>query len=125
MGYHYRATYEFILFFEKGKRKLLDLGVSDVITVKRIRGGYPAEKPPEVSQVLISQSSEPGQLIVDPFMGSGSVGVASLRLGRRFFGNDVSDDAHAHARPRLLELGTEVTSDAVLPANVQLALGER
>ncbi len=31
MGYHYRARYEFILFFEKGKRRLNDLGVADVI----------------------------------------------------------------------------------------------
>src|SRR5215470_13301144 len=35
MGYHYRARYEFILFFEKGKRKLADLGVADIITAKR------------------------------------------------------------------------------------------
>ena len=31
MGYHYRARYELILFFEKGKRKLNDLGVPDII----------------------------------------------------------------------------------------------
>src|SRR5215471_9149964 len=47
MGYHYRARYEFILFFEKGKRRLNDLGVADITTVPRIRGGYPAEKPAE------------------------------------------------------------------------------
>ena len=61
MGYHYRARYEFILFFEKGKRRLNDLGIADVISVPRIRGGYPAEKPPEVSEVLIGQSSQPGE----------------------------------------------------------------
>ena len=54
MGYHYRARYEFVLFFEKGKRRLNDLGIADVISVPRIHGGYPAEKPPEVS-------AEPGQ----------------------------------------------------------------
>ncbi|NUR52944.1 MAG: site-specific DNA-methyltransferase, partial [Acidobacteria bacterium] len=84
MGYHYRARYEFILFFEKGKRRLHDLGVADVITVPRIHRGYPAEKPPAVSQVLIGQSSSRGDLVADPFMGSGSVGVAALTLGRRF-----------------------------------------
>ena len=31
MGYHYRARYEFILFFEKGKRRLNDLGIADII----------------------------------------------------------------------------------------------
>ncbi len=44
MGYHYRARYEFILFFEKGKRRLKDLGVADIITEPRIHRGYPAEK---------------------------------------------------------------------------------
>ena len=52
MGYHYRARYEFILFFEKGKRRLNDLGVADIISVPRIHGGYPAEKPAAVSEVL-------------------------------------------------------------------------
>jgi site-specific DNA-methyltransferase (adenine-specific) len=84
MGYHYRARYEFILFFEKGKRRLNDLGTADIITVPRIRGGYPAEKPAEVADVLIRQSSNSGDVVCDPFMGSGSVGIAALRLGRRF-----------------------------------------
>ena len=60
MGYHYRARYECILFFEKGKRKLNDLGIADIIAEPRIRGGYPAEKPLEGLKVLISQSSQPG-----------------------------------------------------------------
>lgn len=78
MGSHYRARYEFIVFFEKGKRKLNDLGIPDIIEVPRIHRGYPTEKPPEVSQVLIGQSTAPGELVIDPFAGSGSVGVAAL-----------------------------------------------
>lgn len=105
MGYHYRARYEVILFFEKGKRRLNDLGVADVITAPRIRGGYPAEKPPDVSEVLIRQSSAAGELVADPFMGSASVGVAALRNGRRFLGNDVNAEAVRHAAARLREFG--------------------
>jgi site-specific DNA-methyltransferase (adenine-specific) len=101
MGYHYRARYEFVLFFEKGKRRLNDLGVPDVIAVPRIRGGYPAEKPVELAEVLIGQSSEPGELVADPFMGSGSVGVAAARLGRRFLGNDLNPEAVQIAAQRL------------------------
>lgn len=93
MGYHYRAQYEFVLFFEKGKRKLRDLGVSDVISFKRIRNGYPTEKPVEVSKVLIEQSSAPGELVIDPFMGSGSAGVAALSCGRSFTGTDIAAKA--------------------------------
>lgn len=103
MGYHYRSRYEFVLFFEKGKRKLADLGVSDVIEESRIRGEYPAQKPVRVAEVLIHQSTEPGELVVDPFMGSGSTGAAALALGRRFAGTDVSPAALALSRRRLSE----------------------
>jgi site-specific DNA-methyltransferase (adenine-specific) len=101
MGYHYRARYELILFFEKGKRRLTDLGIADIIQVPRIRGGYPAEKPVEVAEVLIRQSSEAGQVVADPFMGSGSVGVAATNLGRRFLGNDLNPEAVQIAMRRL------------------------
>ena len=105
MGYHYRARYEFILFFEKGKRRLNDLGIPDIISAPRIRGGYPAEKPAEIADVLIRQSSEPGDVVVDPFMGSGSVGIAAARLGRRFLGNDLNPEAVRIAAQRLREFG--------------------
>jgi len=105
MGYHYRARYEFILFFEKGKRRLNDLGVADVITVPRIHRGYPAEKPAAVSEVLIAQSSSPADVVADPFMGSGSVGVAALRLGRRFLGSDINPEAVRLTADRLRQYG--------------------
>ncbi len=105
MGYHYRARYELILFFEKGKRRLNDLGVADIIAVPRIRGGYPAEKPADVADVLIRQSSQPGDVVADPFMGSGSVGVAAVRLGRRFLGNDLNPEAVRTTAERLRQLG--------------------
>ena len=112
MGYHYRARYELILFFEKGKRRLNDLGIADVIAVPRIRGGYPAEKPVEVADVLIRQSSASGEVVADPFMGSGSVGVAAVKLGRRFLGNDLNPEATAIAARRLREAGASGSAPA-------------
>jgi site-specific DNA-methyltransferase (adenine-specific) len=116
MGYHYRARYEFILFFEKGKRRLNDLGVADIIAVPRIHGGYPAEKPVAVSEVLVRQSSSAGELVADPFMGSGSVGVAALRLGRRFAGTDLNPQAVRIASDRLREFGAGREPDGLPPA---------
>lgn len=115
MGYHYRARYEFILFFEKGKRRLNDLGVADVIAVPRVHRGYPAEKPPSVSEVLINQSSQRGELVADPFMGSGSVGVAALRLGRRFAGTDINPEAVELSARRLGEHGVATRIDRTPP----------
>jgi len=105
MGYHYRSRYEFILFFEKGKRRLNNLGTADVIEVPRIRGGYPTEKPSAVSSVLVSQSTLPGEIVLDPFMGSASVGVAAIGAGRAFIGNDVNVDSLKIARERLPGVG--------------------
>jgi site-specific DNA-methyltransferase (adenine-specific) len=103
MGYHYRARYEFILFFEKGKRKLSNLGTADILEVPRIPHGYPAEKPVAVSEILILQSSLPSEIVVDPFMGSGSVGEAALKHDRHFWGNDLSSTAATIAQNRLLQ----------------------
>ena len=105
MGYHYRARYEFILFFEKGKRRLNNLGTADVIAVPRVHRGYPAEKPPAVSEVLINQSTAPGDVVADPFMGSGSVAVAALRAGRRFAGTDLNPEAVRLTADRLAQFG--------------------
>lgn len=104
MGYHYRSRYELILFFEKGKRKLHNLGTADVLECPRVSGGYPAEKPAEIARILVEQSSSPGQLVVDPFMGSGSTGIAAASLGRSFLGNDLSATAHSLAAQRLREV---------------------
>jgi hypothetical protein len=103
MGYHYRKRHEYVLFFEKGKRKLNDLGVPDIIEVGRVRNGYPTEKPHEVSEVLINQSSQEGEVVIDPFMGSGSAGVAALKNGRVFLGCDIKEAACDLANSNLVE----------------------
>jgi len=122
MGYHYRARYEFILFFEKGKRRLNDLGIPDIIVEPRIHRGYPAEKPVRVSEVVILQSSRPGEVVADPFMGSGSVGVAAVRNGRRFLGTDLNRSAVRHTADRLKEYGAGRVPDGLPPASDQASL---
>ncbi|MFQ2737452.1 DNA-methyltransferase [Aeromonas caviae] len=93
MGYHYRAKYEFILFFEKGKRKLNNLAIPDILSVPRIHRGYPTEKPVDLMKILISQSSNESELVCDPFMGACATGVAAQMLNRKFIGNDLSHEA--------------------------------
>lgn len=101
MGYHYRASYECVLFFEKGKRNLASKSIRDVLPVPRVTGGYPTEKPVELLRILIQQSSAPDEIVADPFAGSGSTGEAALGLGRRFIGCDLSESAVRLARTRL------------------------
>lgn len=105
MGYHFRCCYEVVLFFEKGKRKLSDLGMPDVLPHDRVHKGYPTEKPVPLLQKFIEQSTVPGELVLDPFMGSASTGEAALRLSRRFSGSDVSAKSIAIADERLAKFG--------------------
>lgn len=101
MGYHYRARYEFILFFEKGKRKLNDLGIADVLEYKRVWKGYPTEKPVELLEILIKQSSNEGDIIADSFFGSGATFIAASNLSRNYIGCDISDSAHDYFNCRI------------------------
>lgn len=93
MGYHYAKRTERVLFFEKGKRNLNDWRAEDLLSFPRIDNGYPTEKPVGLNEVFVTQSSDPGGLVIDPFMGSGSVGVAALKNGRAFWGNDLKVEA--------------------------------
>lgn len=119
MGYHYRARYECILFFEKGKRRLNHLGIPDVLAVPRIRNGYPTEKPVELATILVEQSTQPGELVADPFLGSGAFGVAAVQAGRNFLGTDVSAEARRIAEGRLLDAGARAWPRAKAGTNTQ------
>ena len=88
-GYHYRAASERILFFEKGKRALNDLGIPDVLMAPRAGVPGPAVKPGAVVRALIAQSTSPGELVLDPFCGSGVAGVEARALDRRFLLGDI------------------------------------
>lgn len=101
MGYHYRARYEFILFFEKGKRKLNNLGIPDVLECKRVWRGYPTEKPVNLIEILLEQSTKEEDLIIDPFFGSGSALIAAINTNRNYLGCDISKSAHEHFENRV------------------------
>ena len=124
MGYHWRASKENILFLEKrsvrqvcdadwtvrldpkGKgRQLNNKGWSDVICCPPVRNGYPTEKPVELLERLILNSSDPGEVVLDPFMGSGSTGEAALNRLREFLGGDIGHEAYTVTNTRLLDVG--------------------
>jgi len=62
---------------------------------------HPTQKPIALMLRLVELFTDPGDIVLDPFCGSGTTGVAALRLGRRFLGCDVSPTWAAVARERL------------------------
>jgi len=102
MGYHYRRRYEMILFCYRGKRRLADLGKPDIIQCKRVTNGYPTEKPEAVVRELVLQSVRPGDVILDPFAGSGVLGAATPpELGCKILLNDLVDESITWMKKRL------------------------
>jgi site-specific DNA-methyltransferase (adenine-specific) len=93
-----------VVFLEKGKRRLANLAIPDVLEFPRVSGGYPTEKPVELCEVLVQQSTVEDEIVVDPFMGSAAAGVASVRNGRRFIGCDVQGASMELAAKRLTEV---------------------
>ncbi len=65
------------------------------------RLGYPTQKPEALLQLIIESSCPPGGLVADFFAGSGTTCAVAQKLGRRYFGSDLSLDAVALARTRL------------------------
>lgn len=62
---------------------------------------HPTQKPVRVLRPLIEASCPPGGLVLDPFAGSGSVGVAALEAERRYLGAEIHPPFHAIAERRL------------------------
>ena len=105
-GYTYRQQYEFVFMLWKGpkKRKLNDLSIPDVLRYKRVWGKeklVPTQKPVELFEVLIRQSTQPGEIVLDPFMGSGTTAIAAKRTGRHYLGCDVNEHFVRLAQQRL------------------------
>ena len=67
------------------------------------RTGYPTQKPLRLLERIVAASSRPGDLVLDPYAGSGTTGVAAARAGRRFLLVDRNPEAVAIARARLAQ----------------------
>ncbi len=76
-----------------GHRRWNGGGRRGVLTHLTAKGGHEAAKPVDLMMELVALYTKPGDLICDPFMGSGSAGVAAMRLGRRFVGIE-KDEGH-------------------------------
>ena len=95
--------YEQIVVFKKGDAKQ-NFFRGNVFRYARESGRpiHPHQKPIPLLGMLISLCSKEGDLIMDPFMGSGSTGVAAVKLQREFIGGDLDDIYYQMAKRRIL-----------------------
>ena len=101
MGWHYRRSYETVLVGMKpgGPCKWYDTSsrIENIIRPEQVRriipqaDDHPTVKPVELGAYFIRLHSQQGEAVLDPFMGSGTTGVACARLGRRFIGIEIEE----------------------------------
>jgi site-specific DNA-methyltransferase (adenine-specific) len=104
MGTGFKPTHELIINLSNGPGKFHDLRGSNVLRFGRVHGSkkdHPTQKPVELMQALVRVSAPAGGLVVDPFNGSGSTGVACIREGRRYVGIERSAEYCEVSRVRL------------------------
>jgi len=71
---------------------------------EKIHGKHPTQKPIELLRRIIAASSKPGDVILDPFNGSGTTGVAALSLGRKYIGIEKENDYLALSKKRMNDI---------------------
>jgi 16S rRNA G966 N2-methylase RsmD len=100
------ADYKPVLFYVKGKCDDLEW-IPDVIVIEsdeRDKRLHPWGQSVRQFEEIVSLLTLPGQVILDPFCGGGTTGVAALRLGRQFIGIDIDQKAIAITAERLSKI---------------------
>jgi site-specific DNA-methyltransferase (adenine-specific) len=82
--------------------------------VARERTGYPTQKPEALLERLIDACTEPGDLVLDPYFGSGTTLAVAARLGRSAVGIDSSLHALRVCRKRLKAAGVRPLEEQVI-----------
>lgn len=109
MGQYYMSQFEYILFFRKGKgKKINKCGTADILNVpnKKTKGEdgknlHDTEKPVELMKILVENSSQENEIVLDPFMGIGSTGMACKELRRHFLGIEIDEKYFNIAKERI------------------------
>lgn len=99
----WNPSYELIIYAKKGRRDVNHQRPS-VLRFDRPKVKsrvHPTEKPPALIKELLRVSTDPGDLVVDPFAGSGSSLVAAKDLGREYVGVELVEDYYLKAKKRL------------------------
>ncbi len=86
-GYSWRHQHELIIFAQMPKGKPVPTGDGDILRMSAVKVDerkHPAEKPAELLSLLINKSSKENDIVLDPFAGGGSTGVACKNLNRNY-----------------------------------------
>ena len=113
MGQYYMSQFEYILFFRKGYgKKINNCGTADILYVpnkktkdENGKNIHDTEKPVELMKILIENSTQKGDIVLDPFVGVGSTALACIESERNYIGIELDENYYNIAKERVLNNG--------------------
>jgi site-specific DNA-methyltransferase (adenine-specific) len=100
---YYLQCLEFIILLSKRPAlNINNMGDKNFFEIPNIKGKtHPTEKPVDLLKIFIENSSKEGQIVLDPFMGTGSTGAAAKLSNRKFIGIEIDEKYFKIAEARL------------------------
>lgn len=92
------------VFNNRGKLELDFIQTSVVTASEKKFGKHPTQKPVKLMDHFIEILSNPGDTVLDPFMGSGSAGVSAVKLNRKFEGIEIDENYYRLSKNRIENL---------------------
>ena len=102
----YGKKYEIIFYVNKGRCPIRNGRITDVWEFPRVSAKtllHQNQKPTELIQQCIEKSSDPGAIVFDGFMGSGTTAIACLETGRHYIGYELDPEYYKIAQNRILD----------------------
>ena len=106
----YMKNAEFIIMLRKGSAKYINnQGSKQCMQIDNVKNKtHPTEKPVQLFEILIENSTIAGQMVFDPFVGSGTTGVACVNTNRNFIGIEMDEAYFEIASKRINEAQTDL-----------------
>ena len=121
----YGKQYEMIIYCNKGRKFIQGKRLTDVWYFDRVssnRAVHQNQKPVDLLTQIIEKSSDVGDVILDPFMGSGSTGIACMNTRRKFIGMEIDEEYFTAARERIQQERAQVSIFDLLEEDMKNAV---
>jgi site-specific DNA-methyltransferase (adenine-specific) len=104
LGYTFRHQHEMILCGERMNMKCIKCGTGDIFKYKVVKAkekDHPAQKPIDLHKHILQNIVTPDRVVLDTFMGTGSIGLACKELGCKYIGMEIDPSYFETAKIKL------------------------
>lgn len=112
-----------IIYLDEVEGDIIDSVWNDIPPVNPVakeRCDYPTQKPEKLIERIIKASTNPGDIVFDCFMGSGTTQAVAMKLGRKFIGADINLGSIQTTTKRLINIANELSDDTGVSTGIEV-----